>query len=238
MIRKQEKAVGKRSKGYRGAADKVDSTRTYLPGEALEACLAAARAKFDETVEASFRLGVDPKRSDQTVRGTVLLPHGSGRKVRVLVLAKGAGADEAREAEADEVGLEEMIEKISKGWTEFDAVVTAPEYMREVGKLGRILGPRGLMPSPKAGTVTQEIGRAVREIKAGKVEFKLDKGANLHIPIGKVSFGKEKLLENFRAALDAVTHARPAAAKGQFIRNCAFATTMGPGVRVETKAIS
>jgi len=195
---------------------------------------AVARAKFDETVEAALRLAVDPKHADQVVRGTVVLPHGTGRAVRVLVFAKGDKAKEAEAAGADYVGAEDLIQRIQQeGWTEFDVAVATPDLMGQVGRLGRILGPRGLMPNPKAGTVTFDVGRAVREIKAGKIEFRVDKAGIVHAPIGKASFSEQALLENFAALLDAVVRARPAAVKGQYIRSIALSPTMGPSVRVD-----
>ncbi len=223
----------RRGKRYEDAAKGVDRTRLYDPEEAVRLVKTLARAKFDETVEAALRLAVDPKHADQVVRGTVTLPHGTGRQVRVLVFAKGEKAKEAEAAGADYVGAEDLIQKIQEGWTDFDVAVATPDLMGQVGRLGRILGPRGLMPNPKAGTVTFDVGRAVREIKAGKIEFRVDKFGIVHTPMGKASFSEQALLENFAALVDAVVRARPAAAKGQYIRSIALSPTMGPSVRVD-----
>jgi large subunit ribosomal protein L1 len=226
--------MARRGKRYEDAAKMVDRTRLYDPEEAVRLVKALSRAKFDETVEAALRLSVDPKHADQVVRGTVVLPHGTGRRVRVLVFAKGDKAKEAEAAGADYVGAEDLIQKIQQeGWTDFDVAVATPDLMGQVGRLGRILGPRGLMPNPKAGTVTFDVGRAVREIKAGKIEFRVDKAGIVHAPIGKASFPEQALLENFAALVDAVVRARPAAAKGQYIRTIALSPTMGPSVRVD-----
>lgn len=225
--------MARRGKRYEDAAKLVERRRLYEPEEAIRLVKATARAKFDETVEAALRLSVDPKHADQVVRGTVVLPHGTGRPVRVLVFAKGDKAKEAEAAGADYVGAEDLIQKIQGGWTEFDVAVATPDLMGQVGRLGRILGPRGLMPNPKAGTVTFDVGRAVREIKAGKIEFRVDKGGIVHAPIGKASFSEQALLENFAALVDAVVRARPPAAKGQYIRTIALSCTMGPAVRVD-----
>ncbi|MDR7391356.1 MAG: 50S ribosomal protein L1 [Armatimonadota bacterium] len=226
--------MARRGKRYEDAAKLVDRTRLYDPEEAVRLVKAVARAKFDETVEVALRLAVDPKHADQVVRGTVVLPHGTGRAVRVLVFAKGDKAKEADAAGADYVGAEDLIQRIQQeGWTEFDVAVATPDLMGQVGRLGRILGPRGLMPNPKAGTVTFDVGRAVREIKAGKIEFRVDKAGIVHAPIGKASFSEQALLENFAALLDAVVRARPAAVKGQYIRSIALSPTMGPSVRVD-----
>jgi large subunit ribosomal protein L1 len=222
-----------RGKRYEDAAKLVDRSRLYDPEEAVRLVKAVARAKFDETVEAALRLAVDPKHADQVVRGTVTLPHGTGRSVRVLVFAKGEKAKEAEAAGADFVGAEDLVQKIQEGWTEFDVAVATPDLMGQVGRLGRILGPRGLMPNPKAGTVTFDVGRAVREIKAGKIEFQVDKFGIVHAPVGKASFSEQALLENFAALVDAVVRARPAAAKGQYIRSIALSPTMEPSVRVD-----
>ncbi len=222
-----------RGKRYEDAAKLVDRTRLYDPEEAVRLVKMLARAKFDETVEAALRLSVDPKHADQVVRGTVPLPHGTGRPVRVLVFAKGEKAKEAEAAGADFVGAEDLVQKVQEGWTEFDVAVATPDLMGQVGRLGRILGPRGLMPNPKAGTVTFDVGRAVREIKAGKIEFRVDKFGIVHAPVGKASFSEQALLENFAALVDAVVRARPAAAKGQYIRSIALSPSMGPSVRVD-----
>jgi large subunit ribosomal protein L1 len=222
----------KHGKRYRAATEKREKTNYYGVREALEIVKGAASAKFDESVDAVVRLNVDPRHADQIVRGTVNLPHGTGKSIRVLAIADGDKAREAEEAGADYVGTE-FVEKIQQGWLDFDAVVAAPDTTRDVGKLGRILGPRGLMPTPKAGTVTMDIGRAVRELKAGRIEFRVDKTGNVHAPIGKASFDIEKLVENLEGFMDAVLRARPAAAKGGYVRGVAVSSTMGPGVKIE-----
>ncbi len=221
--------VGKK---YRAAAQAVARLAPYRPEEAVEAVKQAAFARFDETVEVAVKLGVDPRHADQVVRGTVVLPHGTGKKVRVLVLAQGEKAKEAEAAGADFVGPD-YIQKIKEGWLECDAVIATPDMMGQVGPLGRILGPRGLMPNPKSGTVTMDVARAVKEVKAGKIEFRVDKTGSLHAPIGKLSFTNEQLLENLAAFMDAVVRAKPAAAKGTYIRSVTLSSTMGPGVRVD-----
>jgi large subunit ribosomal protein L1 len=222
-------AVGKK---YRAAAQAVARPAPYRPEEAVEAVKKAAFARFDETVEVAVKLGVDPRHADQVVRGTVVLPHGTGKKVRVLVLAQGEKAKEAEAAGADFVGPD-YIQKIKEGWLECDAVIATPDMMGQVGPLGRILGPRGLMPNPKSGTVTMDVARAVKEVKAGKIEFRVDKTGNVHAPIGKVSFTSQQLVENLAAFMDAVVRARPAAAKGTYIRSVTLSSTMGPGVKVD-----
>jgi large subunit ribosomal protein L1 len=222
----------KHGKRYREAAEKRDSARFYEVRDALQLVKDAATAKFDETVDAVVRLNVDPRHADQIVRGTVNLPHGTGKSVRVLAIADGDKAREAEEAGADYVGTD-YVAKIQQGWLEFDAVVATPDTMRDVGKLGRILGPRGLMPTPKAGTVTMDIGRAVRELKAGRIEFRVDRTGNVHAPIGKASFEVQSLLENFEGLMDAILRARPAAAKGGYVRGVTLSSTMGPGFRIE-----
>jgi len=224
--------VAKRGKRYQEVAKLVDSQKFYSPTEAIALVKKCATAKFDETVEVAFKLGVDPRHADQQVRGTVVLPHGTGRDVRVLVFAKADKAEEARQAGADYVGAEDLAEKIQGGWTDFDVAIATPDMMGVVGKLGRILGPRGLMPNPRTGTVTFEVAKAVQESKAGKVEFRVNKEAGMHVPIGKASFSEEKLYENFVALMDAVVKSRPAGAKGTFIRKVHLSSTMGPGVRV------
>ncbi|HHV97324.1 MAG TPA: 50S ribosomal protein L1 [Clostridiaceae bacterium] len=225
----------KRGKRYLEAAKLVDRQKLYSPREAIELVQKTSTAKFDETVEAHFRLGVDSRHADQQVRGAVVLPHGTGKQVRVLVFAKGDKAREAEEAGADYVGAEELVARIqNENWFEFDAVVATPDMMSVVGRIGRILGPRGLMPNPKAGTVTMDVARAVRELKAGKIEYRLDKTNIIHCPIGKVSFGTEKLLENFNTLLDAIIRAKPAAAKGQYLKSVVITSTMGPGIKVAT----
>lgn len=222
----------KHGKKYMEAIKLIDRQRMYEPAEAVDLVKKTATARFDETVEASVRLGVDPRHADQQVRGTVVLPHGTGKTRRVLVFAKGEKAKEAEEAGADFVGSEDLVEKIQGGWLDFDVAIATPDMMGIVGKLGRLLGPRGLMPNPKAGTVTMDIARAVKEVKAGKIEFRVDKTAIVHVPLGKVSFPQEKLLENFQAFIEALVKARPAAAKGQYMRSISLATTMGPGIKV------
>lgn len=222
----------KHGKRYGRVAELRDQTQLYPVREALQLVKQAASAKFDETVDAAVRLNVDPRHADQIVRGTVNLPHGTGKTIRVLAIAQGDKAREAEEAGADYVGTEH-IERIQQGWLDFEAVVATPETMRDVGKLGRILGPRGLMPTPKAGTVTMDIGRAVRELKAGRIEFRVDRTGNVHAPIGKASFELDKLEENFQRFIDAVMRARPAAAKGGYVRGVTVSSTMGPGVKIE-----
>ncbi|NLC67712.1 MAG: 50S ribosomal protein L1 [Clostridiaceae bacterium] len=223
----------KRGKRYLKAAEIVDKTRLYEPLEAMELVQNTANAKFDETVEVHLKLGVDSRYADQQVRGAVVLPHGTGKQVRVLVFAKGEKAKEAEEAGADYVGAEDMVAKIqNESWLEFDAVVATPDMMGVVGRIGRILGPKGLMPNPKAGTVTMDIARAVRDIKAGKIEYRLDKTNIIHCPIGKVSFGTEKLMDNYRTLVEAIIRAKPAAAKGQYLRSVVLSSTMGPGIKV------
>jgi len=220
-------------KKYDAAAAKVEEGRTYSVDEGLDLIPEVAFAKFDETVEVSGRLGVDPKHPEQMVRGTVLLPQGLGKKVRVLVFAKGEKEVEATEAGADYVGSDELLEKVAKGWTDFDSVVATPDIMGMVGKLGKVLGPRGLMPNPKLGTVTFDVKKAVTELKAGKVEFRVDKAGNIHVPIGKVSFGADKLRENLYAVLDAVVKAKPSASKGVYLKSLSLTTTMGPGIKID-----
>ena len=223
----------KRGKSYIESSKLIDSAKLYDVDEALEAVVKAARAKFDETVEIHVKLGVDSRHADQQVRGAVVLPHGTGKTTRVLVFAKNDKADEAKAAGADFVGGEELIPKIqNENWFEYDVVVATPDMMGVVGRLGRVLGPKGLMPNPKAGTVTMDVAKAIAEIKAGKIEYRLDKTNIIHFPIGKVSFGKENLTENFNTLMAAIVKARPAAAKGQYVRSCTVASTMGPGVKV------
>ena len=225
----------RKGKNYVESAKLIDRTKLYDVNEAIDTMLKTAKAKFDETVEIHIKLGVDSRHADQQVRGAIVLPHGTGKTTRVLVFAKGPKADEARAAGADYVGDMDMVEKIQKeNWFEFDVVVASPDMMGVVGRLGKVLGPKGLMPSPKAGTVTPNVAAAVKEIKAGKVEYRLDKTNIIHCPIGKVSFGAEKLSENMDTLIKAVVKAKPAAAKGQYIRSCTVASTMGPGVKVST----
>ncbi len=222
-----------RGKKYKESAKKIDKNALYDTADAMKLVVDTATAKFDETVELHVKLGVDSRHADQQVRGAIVLPHGTGRSQRVLVFAKAAKADEAREAGADFVGEMDLVEKIQKeNWFDFDVVVATPDMMGVVGRLGKVLGPKGLMPSPKAGTVTMDVTKAVNEIKAGKVEYRLDKTNIIHCPIGKVSFGPEKLSENFSALMGAIIKAKPAAAKGQYIKSCTVASTMGPGVKV------
>jgi large subunit ribosomal protein L1 len=227
--------MAKRGKKYQEAAKLIDKNKVYDVTEGIELVKKAASAKFDETVEAAFRLGVDPKRADQQIRGAVVLPHGTGKVQRVLVFAKGEKAKEAEAAGADYVGDADMIAKIQGGWFDFDVVVATPDMMGEVGKLGRVLGPKGLMPNPKTGTVTFDVTKAVNEIKAGKIEYRVDKAGNIHAPIGKVSFDSEKLAENLAALTEALNRAKPAAAKGVYMKNVSISSTMGPGVRVAVK---
>ena len=223
----------KHGKKYLESAKLVDKSALYDPAEALDLAVKTASAKFDETVEVHVRLGVDSRHADQQVRGAVVLPNGTGKSVRVAVFAKGDAADAAAAAGAEIVGAEELVAKIQgEGFLDFDVAIAAPNMMGLVGRLGKILGPRGLMPSPKAGTVTPDVAKAVEEAKAGKIEYRLDKTNIIHCPIGKVSFGTDKLLENYKTLLSAIDKAKPAAAKGQYIRSCVLATTMGPGVRV------
>ncbi len=222
-----------RGKKYRDGAKLIDRATLYDTAEAMDLVVKSAPAKFDETVELHVKLGVDSRHADQQVRGAIVLPHGTGKTARVLVFAKGDKADEARAAGADYVGDMDMVQKIQQeNWFDYDVVVATPDMMGMVGRLGKILGPKGLMPSPKAGTVSPDVARAIREIKAGKVEYRLDKTNIIHCPIGKVSFGTEKLTENFNALMSAIIKAKPAAAKGLYIRSCVCASTMGPGVKV------
>ncbi len=224
-----------RGKKYQESAKQIDKAALYDVNEAMDLVVKTAPAKFDETVELHVKLGVDSRHADQQVRGAIVLPHGTGKTQRVLVFAKGAKADEAKAAGADYVGELDMVDKIQKeNWFDFDVVVATPDMMGVVGRLGKVLGPKGLMPSPKAGTVTPNVTTAVNEIKAGKVEYRLDKTNIIHCPIGKVSFGAEKLTENMDTLMNAVVKAKPAAAKGQYIRSCVVASTMGPGVKVST----
>jgi large subunit ribosomal protein L1 len=217
---------------------KIDRQRKYSLQEAVVLTRGTARAKFDETIELAVRIGVDPRKADQNVRGTVVLPHGTGKTVRVAVFAKGDKAREAEAAGADVVGGEELVKRISEeGWIEFDKAVATPDMMGMVGRLGKILGPRGLMPNPKVGTVTVDVGRAVQELKGGKVEYRVDRAGNVHVPVGKVSFSEQQLMDNANALLESVVRAKPAAAKGSYILNVAVSTTMGPGVRIDPATI-
>ena len=228
----------KYGKKYAESIKAFDRTKQYDAEEAMDIVINNAKAKFDETVEFHCRLGVDPKQADQQVRGVIVLPNGTGKTVRVLVLAKGEKADAATAAGADYVGAEELVAKIQKeNWFDFDAVITTPDMMGVVGRIGKLLGPKGLMPNPKSGTVTMDVEKAIADIKAGKVEYRLDKQAIIHCAIGKKSFGKEKLVENYNALLDAIVKAKPAAAKGQYIKSVALTSTMGPGVKVAPKGV-
>ncbi len=228
-----------RGKKYQDAAKLIDRTKLYDSQEAMDLVCKAAKAKFDETVELHVKLGVDSRHADQQVRGAVILPHGTGKTVRVLVFAKGDKLAEAEAAGADYVGAEELVTKIQgENWFEFDVVVATPDMMGVVGRLGKVLGPKGLMPNPKAGTVTMDVAKAIADIKSGKIEYRLDKTNIIHCPIGKVSFGAEKLLENFNALMSAVIKAKPAAAKGQYLRSVSVASTMGPGVKINQSKLS
>ncbi len=220
-------------KRYREAIAQVDREREYLPGEAIRLLKQMPEAKFDETVELAFRLGIDPRKADQMVRGTVSLPHGTGRSVRVAAFATGDKAREAREAGADVVGGEDLVEEVMKGNIEFDATVATPDMMSTVGKAGRVLGPRGLMPNPKTGTVTFDIGKAVQDIKAGKLEYRTDRTGNLHLVIGKRSFDERQLIDNYLAVVEEILRAKPSAAKGKYVKSLTVSTTMGPGIRID-----
>jgi len=228
----------KRGKNYKAALTEYNKAEQYEVEEAMALVTKTAKAKFDETIEAHFRMGVDGRHADQQIRGAIVLPHGTGKSKRVLVFAKGSKATEAEEAGADYVGAEEMAQKIQKeGWFDFDAVIATPDMMSVVGRLGKLLGPKGLMPNPKSGTVTMDIAKAIAETKAGKVEYRLDKTNIIHVPIGKASFGTEKLVENFNALAQAIIKAKPAAAKGQYMRSVVVAATMGPGVKINPQKI-
>jgi large subunit ribosomal protein L1 len=223
----------KRSKAYRAAADKIDADRLYAPLEAIRLARDTSTTKYDATVEVAFRLGIDPRKADQMVRGTVNLPHGTGKTARVLVFATGDRAQQATAAGADYVGSDDLLERIQGGWLDFDAVVATPDLMGKVGRLGKVLGPRGLMPNPKTGTVTMDVAKAVTEIKGGKIEFRTDKHANLHFIIGKTSFSEQSLIENYAAALEEVLRLKPSASKGRYVTKATIATTMGPGIPVD-----
>ena len=222
-----------RSKAYRTSAQKIDQDAVYSPVEAIKIAKDTGSTKFDSTIDVAMRLGVDPRKADQMVRGTVNLPHGTGKTARVLVFANGAKAEEARAAGADFVGGDELIEKVAGGWLDFDAVVATPDMMGKVGRLGRVLGPRGLMPNPKTGTVTPDVAKAVTDIKGGKIEFRVDRHGNLHFIIGKASFDTEQLAENYAAALEEVQRLKPSSSKGRYLRKVTFSTTMGPGIPVD-----
>lgn len=227
----------KRGKRYRDSVARIDRTREYPLEEAVEVLKNLPAAEFVETIEFSANLGVNPKHADQQVRGTVLLPHGTGRDVRVLVITKGEKEQEAKDAGADYAGSKEFIDKIKEGWFEFDVTIATPDMMGDVGKLGRILGPRGLMPNPKLGTVTFDVAKAVKDAKAGKIEYRVDKGANIHVPVGKISFEKIKLVENIRALMLELLRAKPAAAKGRYIKSAHISSTMGPSVELDTNVL-
>lgn len=223
----------KRGKNYQEAMKLVDRTKTYDVKEAIAILKEASKAKFDESVEVAFRLGVDPKKAEENIRGAVVLPHGTGKTQRVLVFAKGDKIKEAEAAGADYIGDADIIAKINDGWFDFDVIVATPDMMGEVGKLGRVLGPKGLMPNPKTGTVTFEVEKAVNDIKAGKVEYRVDKASNLHVPIGKISFDDEKLIENFNTIAETVARVKPQSSKGTYVRNVSVTSTMGPGIKVD-----
>ena len=228
----------KRGKNYKAALEEYNKAEQYEVEEAMGLVLKTAKAKFDETIEAHFKMGVDGRHADQQIRGAIVLPHGTGKTKKVLVFAKGPKATEAEEAGADYVGAEEMAQKIQKeGWFDFDAVIATPDMMSVVGRLGKLLGPKGLMPNPKSGTVTMDVAKAIAETKAGKVEYRLDKTNIIHVPIGKASFGPEKLIENFNALAQAIIKAKPEAAKGQYMRSVVVAATMGPGVKINPQKI-
>jgi large subunit ribosomal protein L1 len=225
--------MAQHSKAYREVADKIDKDNLYTPLQATNLAKSAGSKKYDSTVDVSMRLGVDPRKADQMVRGTVNLPHGTGKTARVLVFATGANADAAREAGADFVGSDDMVEKVSEGWLDFDAVVATPDMMGKVGRLGRVLGPRNLMPNPKTGTVTPDVAKAVGDIKGGKIEFRVDRHANLHFVIGKASFSAEQLADNYGAALDEILRIKPASSKGRYVKKITVSTTNGPGIPVD-----
>ena len=226
----------KRGRRYLAAKEKTEAGRNLPLEEALSIVKDESKTKFDETVDVAMRLNVDPRHADQMVRGAVALPHGTGKETKVLVLTRGEAQKDAQEAGADYVGADEYIEQIEKGWTDFDVVIATPDIMRDVGKLGRVLGPRGLMPNPKSGTVTFDVGPAVREVKSGRIEYRVDRNGNLHGPVGKVSFSVQQLTENASAFIDAVMRAKPASAKGQYIKRLTISSTMGPGVSVDRQA--
>lgn len=228
----------KRSKAYRQAMELIDPDRLYAPGAAMAIAKQTAKTKFDPAIEVSMRLGVDPRKADQMVRGTVNLPHGTGKTARVIVFAAGEKAEEARAAGADEVGSDELIDRVAAGWTDFDAAVSTPDLMGKVGRLGKVLGPRGLMPNPKTGTVTMDVAKAVEEIKGGKIEFRVDKNSNLHFPVGRASFSEDQLTDNYLAALDEILRAKPSAAKGRYVKKVTVSSTMGPGIPVDPQATS
>ncbi len=226
-----------RGKRYKKVADRIEEQPRYELPEAVSKVREACTAKFDETILLSANLGVDPRHADQQVRGTVVLPHGTGKDVKVLVIARGEKVKEASEAGADYVGADEFIPKLQDGWFDIDVIIATPDIMGEVGKLGRLLGPRGLMPNPKSGTVTFDVGKAIKEVKAGKIEYRVDKGANLHIPVGKGSFEEEKLLENVKTLLQEILRAKPASSKGRYVKSLSLSPSMGPSVRLDSQAV-
>jgi large subunit ribosomal protein L1 len=230
--------ANKESKRYRESLQRVEPHKVYSLSDAIDVLLSFTKVKFDESIEFSLKMGLDPKKSDQQVRGTLVLPHGTGKDLRVVVLAKGEKAEQAKQAGAAEAGDDELIEKIKGGWTDFDVLIATPDMMREVGKLGKVLGPRGLMPSPKAGTVTTDVEKAVADVMKGKVEFKLDKSSVINNVVGKASFSKESIADNVASLLSAIARAKPAAAKGQYMKSLVLATTMGPGVPVDIHSIA
>ncbi|MEV0714710.1 50S ribosomal protein L1 [Asanoa sp. NPDC050611] len=226
-----------RSKSYRKAAEQIDRDKLYSPADAVKLTKGSTSVKFDPTVEVAMRLGVDPRKADQMVRGTVNLPHGTGKTARVIVFAAGAKAEEATAAGADAVGTDELVARIQEGWLDFDAAIATPDQMAKIGRIARILGPRGLMPNPKTGTVTMDVTKAVSDIKGGKITFRVDKHSNLHLIIGKASFSEDQLIDNYAAVLDEVLRAKPSAAKGTYLKKVTFTTTMGPGVPVDPKVV-
>ncbi len=228
--------MAKRSKAYLAAAEKIQEGKFYTPAEAVTIIRETGSAKFDSTIECAVKLGVDPRKADQMIRGTVSLPHGTGKTARVIVFATGAAADAAIAAGADEVGGDELIEKVAAGWVDFDSAVSTPEFMAKVGRLGKVLGPRNLMPNPKTGTVTPDTGKAVSDIKGGKIEFRVDKQANLHFIIGKASFTKEQLGENLGVALDEILRLKPSSSKGRYVQKIALSTTFGPGILIDSNS--
>ncbi|MDP9799121.1 large subunit ribosomal protein L1 [Catenuloplanes nepalensis] len=225
------------SKAYKKASEQIDQSKLYTPAEAVKLAKDTTATKFDPTVEVAMRLGVDPRKADQMVRGTVNLPHGTGKTVRVIVFAAGAKAEEAEAAGADAVGSDELVARIQGGWLDFDAAIATPDQMAKIGRIARILGPRGLMPNPKTGTVTMDVTKAISEIKGGKITFRVDKHSNLHLIIGKASFTEAQLVENYAAALDEILRAKPSAAKGKFLKKITFTTTMGPGIPVDPNVV-
>jgi large subunit ribosomal protein L1 len=226
-----------RGKKYKASAEKVESTKLYSLEEAVPVLKQMEKAKFDETVLLSANLGVDPRHADQQVRGTVVLPHGTGKKVRVLVIARGEKEKDAADAGADFVGADEFIPKLREGWVDVDVIISTPDLMGEVGKLGKVLGPKGLMPNPKSGTVTFDVAKAVREVKAGKIEYRVDKGSNIHVPVGKMSFDAEKLLENIKVLVSEILRVKPSSAKGKYLKSLSLSPTMGPSIKLDTQQV-